>query len=194
MQRITDYLRTLKPSPLTAVAAFVLVTFWSVMAFAQEAAEAVEGLGFWGQVLVILATLVPAILGGLRWGSGLVSGAIEKHVDNEWAKGALLRLMSEIYNLSELVGTTFESLVTDFTKPESEGGKEITRGELKLLATGLVEKLVEGYGGWSQAFDLLKRIGLGETPEAQKARLVSLAEPIVAKALVTKNPQLALAA
>lgn len=183
MTRLTHYLPALAVLLLPA------------LALAQEVAgdsEAISPVVQW--LLVGLGSLMTAILTGIGWLANLAKQKTDEGVENEWIKGALLRLLSEVQALAELVGTGFQGLVAEYTRPESDGGAAITRGELRLIASGLVDRLAQRYGGWPQFFDLLRRIGFGDTEAVAKERLLDTVEPIVAKALVTRDPQLALAA
>jgi hypothetical protein len=179
-----------------ALLGFVL---FPALALAQDVATTVgemlpdEPIGFWGTVLAILATLVPAILAGLRWGAGLLAKVIEKHIEHEWGKGALLRLLSEVNALADLVGTSTQELVMNARKPSSPGGVEITKSELSNISEAIVEQLALRYGGWEQFFEMLKRIGLGSTDAEAKAALLSQVNVAVARK-VAANPPLPRAA
>lgn len=182
---------------LLAMAAFAAaaLTLLATYAFAQEPAAALpspdmsQPIGSFSQLLLAaLAMLIPAVTAGLVWGGKLIAKVIDKHVSNEWAKGALLRLLSEIEVLASLVGTEFQSLVLDAKRPDSEGGEAITQGELRALAQAILAKLAGRYGGWEQLLDLLQRVGFGATPEAAQAAALSHVETAVASRLAT-NPQ-----
>jgi len=171
---------------IRAAAAFAVVFVLPALAWAQEVATDEPINPILAAILALVATLMGAILTGYRM---FVDWSKKKaqEIENEWIRGALSRFLDEAHTFGNTVGTAAEHAILNARSPTSPGGAAIVQSELPIISQAILDAMAKGYGGWTQMFGVLKRIGFGSTGDEAKKVALAKIEGIVASKLATEE-------